>query len=69
MLTIDEFRKLPRPEQEERYKELSDHDKFLARISEYNPPEVISELQEEDLTEEQKRQNDEFLKWAQTQDP
>lgn len=33
MLTIDEFRKLPDDEKAERYKELSDHDKFIWRIS------------------------------------
>lgn len=32
-LTFDEFMKLPRKEQNRRYKDLSDHDKFLARIS------------------------------------
>ena len=31
-LTIEEFRKLPREEKNIRYQELSDHDKFLARV-------------------------------------
>lgn len=33
MLTFDEFCKLTRAEQNERYRELSDHDKFLARMN------------------------------------
>lgn len=32
-ITFEEFMKLPRKEQNARYKDLSDHDKFLARIS------------------------------------
>ena len=32
-MTLDEFKKLSPTEQAEAYKELSDHDKFLARIS------------------------------------
>lgn len=32
-ITFEEFMKLPRKEQNVRYKDLSDHDKFLARIS------------------------------------
>lgn len=46
-LTIEEFRKLPRAEQNERECELSDHDRFLARVEdwEFTPPvsDVISE--------------------------
>lgn len=32
-ITFEEFMKLPRKEQNIRYKDLSDHDKFLARLS------------------------------------
>ena len=32
-ITFEEFKKLPRKEQNVRYKDLSDHDKFLARLS------------------------------------
>lgn len=32
-LTIEEFNKLTEKEKSERYKELNNHDKFLARIS------------------------------------
>ena len=34
-LTFKEFRRLPRSEQNIRYKELSDHDKFLARMNDW----------------------------------
>ncbi|WP_050697718.1 hypothetical protein [Anaeromassilibacillus senegalensis] len=34
-LTFKEFRHLPRSEQNNRYKELSDHDKFLARMNDW----------------------------------
>ena len=32
-ITFEEFKKLPRKEQNVRYKDLSDRDKFLARLS------------------------------------
>lgn len=35
MLTFEEFIYLPREEQNRRYVELSDHDKFLARINDH----------------------------------
>ena len=38
-LTFDEFRKLPREEQNARYRELSEHDKFRARMSEWGGPD------------------------------
>lgn len=34
-LSFKEFRHLPRSEQNIRYKELSDHDKFLARMNDW----------------------------------
>ena len=34
-LTFEAFLKLTRPEQNERYRELSDHDKFRARMNDY----------------------------------
>lgn len=34
-LTFKEFRRLPRSEQNVRYKELLDHDKFLARMNDW----------------------------------
>ena len=37
-LTIEEFRKLPREEKNIRYQELSDHDKFLARVEDWEAP-------------------------------
>lgn len=37
-LTFEEFRKLSRKEQNERYKELSDHDRFLARLNDWETP-------------------------------
>ena len=42
MLTFEDFRKLPRSEQNERYHELSDHDKFLARMNDYPPNAVVT---------------------------
>ena len=37
-LSIEEFRKLPRPERERRYIELSAHDKFIARMEDWEAP-------------------------------
>lgn len=34
-LTFQEFRRLPRREQNVRYQELSNHDKFLARMNDW----------------------------------
>ena len=38
-LSIEKFRKLPRVERERRYNELSDHDKFVARMEDWGAPE------------------------------
>lgn len=38
-LTFKEFLKLPRKSQNERYKELSGHDKFLARMNDWGAPD------------------------------
>ncbi len=38
-LTFKEFLRLPRAEQNIRYKELSDHDKFLARMNDWGAPD------------------------------
>ena len=37
MLTFEEFLKLPREEQNKRYCEMSDHDRFRARMSDWSP--------------------------------
>jgi hypothetical protein len=39
-LTFDEFRRLPREEQNRRYAELSEHDRFLARMNDWQPAGV-----------------------------
>lgn len=41
-MTLDEFKKLSPSEQAEAYKELSDHDKYLARISEPLVPHLVT---------------------------
>lgn len=41
-MTFEEFKKLPLNEQAEAYKELSDHDKYLARISEPLVPHLVT---------------------------
>ena len=47
VLTIEEFRKLPRKERNKRYADLSPHDKFIARMEDWgapdNPPEISKE--------------------------
>ena len=50
-ITIEEFMKLSEKEKCEKYKDLSNHDKFLARISQPLSPRVIPE---DELTEEEK---------------
>ena len=50
-LSFEEFMKLSEKEKCEKYKELSNHDKFLARISQPVTPRIIPE---EELTEEEK---------------
>ena len=53
MLTFEEFRKLPRSEQNVRYRELSDHDKFLARMNDYSSEGVVSTPPKDGYTPEQ----------------
>ena len=60
MLTFEEFRKLPRSEQNVRYRELSDHDKFLARMNDYSPGAVV--VLPNNMTEEEKRKSAEHTK-------
>ena len=50
-LSFEEFMKLSEKEKCERYKDLSNHDKFLARINQPISPIVIPE---DELTEEEK---------------
>lgn len=38
-LTFEEFRKLPRAEQNRRERELSNHDRFLARMNDWGGPD------------------------------
>ena len=40
-LTFKEFAKLPRSEQNARYPELSDHDKFMARLNDWGESENV----------------------------
>ena len=51
MLTLDEFRKLPEEEKAQRYCELTDHERFLWRISCPITPRVVknSELTPQEL--------------------
>ena len=57
-LTLKEFRKLPKDEKAERFKELSDHDRFLWRISEPVFGEVVAERP---LTGEEVKREEAFL--------
>ncbi len=50
-LSFEEFMKLNEKDKCERYKDLSKHDKFLARISQPITPKIVSQ---EELTEEEK---------------
>lgn len=52
MLSLEEFRRLPDEEKGKRYKEMSDHDKFLWRISEPLIPTIVGETE---MTEEEKK--------------
>ena len=55
MLNFDEFERLPIKEKAERYVELSDEDKFFARISYYEPPrKVIHSTKKEDIEANEK---------------
>lgn len=56
-LTLAEFNKLPENEKGERYKDLSDHDKFLVRISMPMTGRVIGYCE---LTDKQKKEAKEF---------
>ncbi len=56
-LTLEEFRKLPKDQKAERYKELSPHDMFLWRISEPTYPTVVSR---KPLTKEEEEEQKEF---------
>ena len=61
-LTLDEFLKLPDNEKGERYKEMSDHDRFLWRV--HHEPLVGRDVGEFERTEEEeKRDHEEFLKY------
>ena len=51
MLTIEEFRLLPDDEKAERYKELSDHDRFIWRIS---SPLSVKVVTNKELSKEQR---------------
>ncbi len=51
MLTIEEFRLLPDDEKAERYKELSDHDRFIWRIS---SPLSVKAVTNKGLSKEQR---------------
>ena len=62
MLNFDEFERLPIKEKAERYVELSDEDKFFARISYYEPPrKVIHSTKKEDI-----EANEKFMSEAET---
>lgn len=55
MLTFDEFERLSMNEKAERYVELSDEDKFFARISYYEyPKEAIHSTKKEDIEANEK---------------
>lgn len=59
MLTIEEFRKLDDEEKEKRYKELSDHDRFIWRIS---CPVIPKTVNNNELTDEQRKKATEIRK-------
>lgn len=56
-LSLEDFNKLPEKEKGDRYKELSDHDKFLVRISMPIGGEVVGYR---GLTEKEKKEAKEF---------
>lgn len=58
-LSLKEFNKLSDNEKGDRYKELSEHDKFLVRISMPIGGEVIGYRK---LTEQEKKEAEEFSK-------
>lgn len=57
MITIKEFRLLPENEKAERFKELSDHDRFLWRIS---CPITPHNVKRSELTPEQRKRTTEL---------
>lgn len=59
-LSLEEFKQLPEKEKGDRYKELSEHDKFLVRISMPIGGEVMGDNIQ--LTEKQKKEAKEFEK-------
>lgn len=58
-LTIEEFNKLTEKEKSERYKELNNYDKFLARMAQNPGGEVIGY---EEVTEDDKKWAEELSK-------
>ena len=56
-LSLEEFNKFPEKEKRERYKELSDYDKFLVRISTIPSGKTIGYSR---LTEQEKKEAKEF---------
>ena len=59
-LSLEKFMKLSEKDKCKRYKDLSDHDKFLARISQPITTTIISEeeLNEEEMKKIQKMKSD-----------
>lgn len=62
-LSLKEFNKLSENEKGDRYKELSEHDKFLVRISMPIGGEVIGYRE---LTEQEKKESEKFSKAVET---
>lgn len=62
-LSLKEFNKLSENEKGDRYKELSEHDKFLVRISMPIGGEVIGYRE---LTEQEKKEAEKFSKAVET---
>lgn len=48
-LSIEEFRKLSRPERERRYIELSSHDKFIARMEDWGRTDDLPQISTEEF--------------------
>lgn len=61
-LTIEEFRKLPRAEQNVRERDLSDHDRFLARMGDWQPtPPILDELHIQELVTQCDKETEEVV--------
>ena len=60
MLSLDEFLKLPAEEKTKRYLELSEKDRFLARISDWQPKDTVV-VKYSNLKSDQEKQ-EEFIK-------